>query len=177
MIYLTRFARPRLEYGLRTSAPLLTAPGGVRDELEVRHRGVRQERPFLREVVLAGRGRRDVPRSAFDGDDPIRLDLGVRIVELLQVEASDPASATPPPPVRVEGTALLVGPALLGRRQRLVFTCLAQGRPRKVRCSAPLLNTTVRAGSDPAQKVDSRLIFLATGVGLLASIGSMKSFL
>ncbi|MEV5574414.1 hypothetical protein AB0L06_30640 [Spirillospora sp. NPDC052269] len=71
--FLTRFARQRLEYRLRTAAPLLTAPDGVRDDLELRHRGVRLERPYLAEVVLTGRGRRDVPQAAFDGGDPIRL--------------------------------------------------------------------------------------------------------
>jgi hypothetical protein len=142
--YLTRFARQRLEYGLRTVAPLLTAPDGVRDGLELRHRGVLLERPYLAEVVLAGWGRRDVPRAAFDNGEPIRLDLGVRIVELLQITATDSASATPVPPARVDGTELLIGPALIGRRQRIVITCLTEDKPREVSCAAPLANARVR---------------------------------
>lgn len=142
--YLTRFARQRLDYGMRTVAPLLTAPDGVRDDLRLFHRGVRLEHPYLAEVVLAGRGRRDIPRSAFDNGDPIRLDLHVPIVELLQGSVIDAtSSATPAPRVRIDGTALLVGPALIGRRQRLTLTVLVEGEP-ALSCDAPLPNALVR---------------------------------
>lgn len=141
--YLTRFARQRLEYNLRTVAPLLSAPDGVRDDLEVRHRGAKLEHPYIAEVVLAGSGRRDIPRTDFDNGDPIRLDLSAPIVELLRVQATDTASATPAPPVRVDGSALLVGPALIGRRQRIVITALVEGEP-DLCCEAPLANARVR---------------------------------
>ncbi|WP_433236338.1 hypothetical protein [Actinomadura nitritigenes] len=142
--YLTRFARQRLECSLRTVAPLLTAPDAVRDELEVLHRGVKLEHPYMAEVVLAGSGRRDIPRADFDNGDPIRLDLGTPIVKLLRVQATDSASATPAPPVRVDGTALLVGPALIGRRQRIVLNALVKGELAGLRCEAPLPNARVR---------------------------------
>lgn len=154
--YLTRFARQRLEYGLRTVAPLLTAPDGVRDDLELRHRGVRLEQPHLVEVVLAGSGRRDIPGTSFDNGDPIRLDLGVPIVELLQITADDSASATPTPPVHAVGTALLVGPALIGRRQHLTLTALVQGEP-SLRCEAPLPNARVRRGVHAPEATRERL--------------------
>lgn len=56
--YLARFARQRLDFRLRTAAPLLTADGVRAGELELLHRGVKLEQPYLAEVVLAGRGRR-----------------------------------------------------------------------------------------------------------------------
>jgi hypothetical protein len=141
--YLTRFARPRLIYGVGTKTPLLTAPDGVRDDLELRHRGRLLKTPHVIEVVLAGEGRRDIPRTAFDGGEPIRLDLGAPIVELLQVKAVDSASATPTPPVHVDGAALLVGPALIGRRQTITITALVEGEP-TLHCDAPLPNARVR---------------------------------
>ncbi|MEU8304969.1 hypothetical protein AB0C84_15550 [Actinomadura sp. NPDC048955] len=166
--YLTRFARQRLIYGLRTVAPLLTAPAGVRDELELRHRGVKMEHPFVAEVLLAGRGRRDVPRAAFDNGEPIRLDLGVRVVELLRVAVTDSASATPTPPVRFEGTALLVGPALIGRRQSILLTCLLEDEPSTVSCSAPLPNARVtRARTrdlDPLLRGEIKIMMFAVPV-------------
>jgi hypothetical protein len=163
--YLTRFTRQQLAYGLRTVVPLLTAPEGVRDDLELRHRGISLEHPHLVEVVLAGRGRRDIPRAAFDNDEPIRLDLRVQIVELLQVTATDSASATPIPPARVDATALLIGPALIGRRQRLVLSCLVEGRP-SLHCSAPLPNARVRrhAYDDDLPGLSSTQIAFAAGM-------------
>ncbi|KAB2376959.1 hypothetical protein [Actinomadura montaniterrae] len=140
--YLTRFARQRLDFGLRTVAPLLGALDG-RAEVELLHHGTKLRRPHLAEVVLIGRGRRDIPRAAFDNGDPIRFDLTARVVELLEVKATDSASATPIPQARTEGSALLVGPALIGRRQRVVFRVLVEGRP-YLRCEAPLPNAQVR---------------------------------
>ncbi|MEU4827101.1 hypothetical protein AB0H37_34965 [Actinomadura sp. NPDC023710] len=160
--YLTRFARQRLDYRLRIVVPLLTAPAGVRDDLELRHRGVRLTHPYIVAVELVGRGRRDIPHAAFDNGQPIRLDLGVPIVELLRITATDSASATPEPPVRVEGTALLIGPALIGRRQRIVLTCLMQNRPQSLRCSAPLPNAQVRRrDTDPLPLPSDRLLLIA----------------
>ncbi|WP_089316993.1 hypothetical protein [Actinomadura mexicana] len=167
--YLTRFARQRLDYGLRTVAPLLTAPDGVRDDLELRHRGVKLERPYLTEVVLAGRGRRDIPRSAFDNGAPIRLNLGAAIVELLQVKTTDSASSTPPPPVATDAEALLIGPGLIGRRQRITLSVLVEGEP-DLSCEAPLPNARVRSRSvDPIDPVDraADLLRLTLAAGLL----------
>lgn len=50
--YLTRFARQRLEYGLRMATPLLAADGVRIDELELLHRGICEDgRVPLRVVV------------------------------------------------------------------------------------------------------------------------------
>jgi hypothetical protein len=171
--YLTRFARQRLEYGLRTVTALLTAPEGVREDLQLFHQGASIENPYLAEVVLAGRGRRDISRNAFDNGDPIRLELGTPIVELLQVSATDSASATPVPSVQVDETALLIGPALIGRRQLITLTVLVEDRP-SLTCAAPLPNAQVRARPDDLPErmsISTRdlpavasMIFLAGGI-------------
>ncbi len=38
------FSRRRLYYGMRAAAPLLTAPAGMRSDLELRHRGTPADR-------------------------------------------------------------------------------------------------------------------------------------
>jgi hypothetical protein len=73
--YRTAFPRRRLLWGVATEAPLLSAPDGVRGELELRHDGRLLTDPQVLEVVLTVQGRRDIPSSAFDGGAPIRLDV------------------------------------------------------------------------------------------------------
>ncbi|WUI03988.1 hypothetical protein OHR68_20050 [Spirillospora sp. NBC_00431] len=95
-------------------------------------------------------------------------------MELLQIETNDPASATPAPPVGVDGTALLVGPALLGRRQRIALTALVKDRP-SLRCEAPLLNACVRR--ERVVKVP-RVVIAAVSfvIGSLIATSSMWMF-
>jgi hypothetical protein len=146
--YTIGFPRRRLLYYVRTETPLLTAPDGVRDDLELKHRGRLLERPYVIELVIVGRGRRDIPRDAFDNGEPIRLDLGVPIVELLQSTTSDSDSSRPVPQVRVDGTALAVGPVLIGRRQELVLSALVEGKP-SLRCEAALTDVRVQQRLPP----------------------------
>lgn len=69
---------------------------------------------------------------------------------------------TPPPPVQVDGTVLLVGPGLIGRRQQIAMTALVEGQP-DLHCTAPLPNALVR----PFDREGSQtrpIEFVATGV-------------
>lgn len=77
--FLTRFARPRLEYAMGTVTPLLTAPDGVRADLELSHRGVRLEHPYVVQVTLTGRGRRDIPRDTLTMVPPSGSTWGRRL--------------------------------------------------------------------------------------------------
>jgi hypothetical protein len=141
--YTVGLPRRRLLYGLRKVTPLVTAPDGVRAELELSHRGQSLDQPHVIEFELVGRGRRDISHGAFDAGAPIRFDLLTPIIELLEVAASDSSSSTPMPPVRIDGTVLTVGPSLIGRRQKLVFSLLVEGEP-TLRCEAPLPDVEVR---------------------------------
>jgi hypothetical protein len=81
--------------------------------------------PYLLEVTLTARGRRDIPSSAFDQGRTLVFGLGARIVKVLQVRCS-PASSLAPP-VAIEGSALKVGPELVGRRQITTISVLVDG--------------------------------------------------
>src|SRR6266496_479354 len=101
------FPRRRLYYGMRAAAPLLTAPPGMRSDLELRHRGTPAGRkggdhadadawqvladPHVLTLELVSRGRKDIPSEAYDDHQPLRLDIGARIVEVLQA-TSEPAT-------------------------------------------------------------------------------------
>jgi hypothetical protein len=139
--YMGAFSRRRLLWGASTVAPLLSAPDGVRGKLELRHDGQLLTDPHVLEVVLTVQGRRDIPSDAFDNDTPIRVEAGVPIVELLRVVA-EPSSPRAPG-TRVDGTALEVGPGLIGRRQKLTFTLLVEGEP-DLDCQAHLIDVDPR---------------------------------
>src|SRR6266498_2108359 len=114
------FHRRRLYYGMRAAAPLLTAPPGMRSDLELRHRGTPPEStggehadadawqvladPRVLTLELVSRGRKDIPSDAYDDRQPLRLDVGARIVEVFQT-ASRPA-AQPAPQITADGTSL-----------------------------------------------------------------------
>jgi len=74
------FPRRRLYYGMRAAAPLLTAPPGMRSDLELRHRGTPADRKDgehadagdwqvladtrVLTLELVSRGRKDIPSEA-----------------------------------------------------------------------------------------------------------------
>ncbi|WP_147312425.1 hypothetical protein [Thermomonospora umbrina] len=160
LMYRAQFPKRRLMYWRRSVTPLLTAPAGVRGDVELRHKGRVLERPYAVDVILAGRGRRDVPSSAFDGG-PLRLDVGAPIVEVLQV-IDDPKCSTPTPRVRVDGSALLVGPDLIGRRQRIVFSLLVEDRP-TLTCRSPLIDVPVGKGPPGLPRGPVGMVLFAIG--------------
>lgn len=122
-----RAANPkrRLLYGMRAVTPLINSRPDLPQDIEVRRAGQALEQPQLVTVELASRGRIDIAREAFDGGEPLRLDLGVPIVECLKVATSP--SDRPDPAWKTDGSALLVGPSHIGKRQTTVFSLLIDG--------------------------------------------------
>jgi hypothetical protein len=150
------FPRRRLYYGLRAAAPLLTAPPGMRSDLELRHRG----RPVVSEVgdhadawqvladprvltlELVSRGRKDIPSDAYDDHQPLQLDVGARIVEVLQA-TSKPTSLLAPQ-LAADGTSLKIGPSLIGKRHEITITVLTDGGEPSLTCQSPLIDVQIR---------------------------------
>ncbi len=139
--------RQRLYYWAPPATPLLAS--GMRGiaDLEIRHDGRQLADPYLLEVTLTARGGRDIPSSAFDQGRSLVFDLGAGIVKVLQVRCS-PASSLRPP-VTNEGSALRVGPELVGRRQTTTISVLVDGdRPHLV-CTQPVLAQVTLIPRDP----------------------------
>jgi hypothetical protein len=91
---------------------------------------------------LSSRGRRDITREAFDECLPVELDLGVRIRDIADIWSSRPSARMVK--VRADGRRLLVGPSLIGRRQDLRFTVIAEAKPPSLACQASLVDVAVR---------------------------------
>jgi hypothetical protein len=154
------FPRRRLYYGMRAAAPLLTAPPGMRSDLELRHRGTPADRkggdhadagdgawqvladPRVLTLELVSRGRKDIPSDAYDDHQPLRLDVGARIVEVLQA-ISRPA-AQPAPQITADGTSLRIGPSLIGKRHEITITVLTDGGEPSLTCQSPLIDVQIR---------------------------------
>jgi len=144
------FPRRRLYFGLRAAAPLLAAPAGIRGDLELLHRGTALADPRVVTVELVSRGRRDIPSEAFDSGQPLVLDVGARIVEVLQVTSGP--GILPAPRINPDGTALEIGPSLVGRRQEITINVLTDGGQPSLACRSPLIDVQVRPrgeGSPP----------------------------
>jgi hypothetical protein len=98
-LLVTWVPRQRLYYWAPPATPLLV-PGLRETGLEIRHDGRQLVDPYLLEVTLTARGRRDIPSSAFDQGRPLVFDLGAGIVKVLQVRCSPASSLAPRSPAR-----------------------------------------------------------------------------
>ena len=132
----------RLYFGLRAAAPLLAAPAGIRGDLEPRHRGTALADPRVVTVELVSRGRKDIPSEAYDDRQPLVLDVGARIVEVLQVTSGP--GILPVPRITPDGAALKIGPSLIGRRQEITINILTDGGQPSLACRSPLIDVQVR---------------------------------
>ncbi|WP_344606919.1 hypothetical protein [Streptomyces glaucus] len=109
--------------------------------LEVRRNGTLLTDPHLVEVVLTNPGRRDIASTAFDGGEPLRVDLAVPYLEVLRTESS-PSSAQLPP-ARVHGSVLSVGPGRIGCGTTISYLLLVDTAPTYT-CRHSLLDVEVR---------------------------------
>jgi hypothetical protein len=118
------------------------AANAVRTTLEVRHNGRVIVDPHLLEVVLHNDGRRDIPSEAFDAGQPLKVDVGAPILELL------PPSSKPPgyriPSITVEDSTLQIGPGLIAKGQRLTLFFFTDGRTTHPSIDAALIDVRVR---------------------------------
>jgi hypothetical protein len=140
--YVVGFPKRRLLYAMPVLAPLLSAPADVQGDLELRRHGTVLTDPHLLEIRLVARGRKDIPSSAYDSGEPIRFDVGARIVELLR-STSDPQS-DPLPKYAFNGTTLTIGPSRIGKRQIIAFTLLTDGERPCLTCQSSLIDVQVR---------------------------------
>ena len=158
-----------------TITPLLNSEPEVSQHLEIR-RGDRVLRhPHVMNIELESKGRHDIPRDAFDGGEPLCLDVGAPIIEVLKITRTphDRGSV----PVKVDGPRLLVGPCLIGLSETIVFSLLVDGpSPRLGPPEQSLTDVEIRR-KDSAYGVVARRMRLALlgGAAGAMSIGGIAS--
>jgi len=158
------FPRRRLHYGLRDAAPLLRSGSGMPSNLQLQHRqapadtaddgesGVSAawqilDKPRVLTLQLISRGRKDIPSDAYNDHQPLRLDVGIRIVEILQVTSRPKTLGAPE--ITIDGTSLRIGPGLIGRRHEITIHVLTDGGMPRLTCRSPLIDVQVRHRTDP----------------------------
>ena len=142
-------SKRRLMYSMPVVTPLLNAMADMPTDIEVRRGGHTLKDPCVVNIKLAGQGRRDIQRPDFDGGRPVRLDIGTPIVECLKV-ITTPADRGKPE-CRIDGSALLIGPCLIGKRQSTTFSLLVEGsEPVLSRPEQILADVSIRYGDPDA---------------------------
>lgn len=154
----------RVHYGMQLVVQMLKAPEGVRSDLELFHRGKQLADPYIVELQITGRGRKDIPSSAFDGGAPIRLDVSTQVVEVLQV-ISKPESL-PVPKVEASKSEIRIGPSFIGKRQTVSITALTDGHEPALTWQSSLID--VQISPDPPETL--RLF-----IGLRVALGGIAS--
>jgi hypothetical protein len=165
-----RVANPkrRLMYAMPVITPLLNNVNGITGNIEVRRDGQPLTNPRVVELKLSTRGRNDIPRSAFDGERPIRLDIGTPIVQCLTV-TTHPADRTMPQPT-IDGTALLIHPTLIGKRQTTVYSLLIDGpQPTLSKPEQTLTDVDIQ-NHDPDEPVTAVAAVAAVAVAAVAAV-------
>ena len=124
--------------------PLLNpAPDAPRPGIEVRRGDRLLADPHAVEVRLVNEGRRDIPSAAFDQRQPLILDVGAPIVEILKIASSPEREVL----VTVQGASVKIGPALIVRRQEISLSLLVDGAASRLTCpQPPLIDIDVRYG-------------------------------
>jgi hypothetical protein len=161
-----RVANPkrRLWYSMSTVTPLVLRRTDLSRDLRILYGDDQLQSPHTANIQLVSRGRLDIPRSAFDGDEPLQLDVSAQIVEILNV-ATSPDRANPP--VEYAGSKLFVGPCLIGRREKVVVSLLIEGDPELHPLPQSLENVDIRPGDPELDR--ARLRQTLTGAAGLAT--------
>ena len=152
------FSRQRLQFSVLDTA-LIARDGHVRaPDLKISYRGEVVQAPHVVRIQLVARSGRDIPSLAFDNGKPLELDIGTRVVEVLQW------SATLAKVGRSVAGRVEISPQLIRRRAVMTIDLLVDGEP-LVQVNSPLIDVDVqRSRDDPDSWLAIRvapLIFLA----------------
>ena len=171
-----RAANPkrRLWYSMPTVTPLVRRGKELSRELKIIYGDHQLESPTTVNIQFISKGRLDIPRSAFDGQQPLQLDVGARIVEVLNVTTSP---NRPVPPLKPDDSKLFIGPTLIGRREKIVISLLVDGDPNLSGLPQSLENVDIRQGNpEQARQIRTTWVSLLV-VLLLAVIGGLVTAL
>ena len=159
--------RRRLYYGMRAAAPLLTAPHGMRNKLELRYDGTALTDPRVITVELSSRSRKDIANDAYNGGQPLLVDVGAPIMEVLQITSVP--KTYPQPSVVAHETALAIGPSLIGRRHDITITVLTDGGTPSLSCRSPLIDVRIDPRLVERAAADRRQLMALGAIAVVAA--------
>jgi hypothetical protein len=161
------FTRLRMVYKLEASAPLIHEAVSPDPKLMINYETESVREPHIMHISLSNTGKRDIPSYAFDQQMPLRIDLGAKIVAIL--------NSTPQPDTAPElkackcGTELAIGPSLIPSHVRLDFLLLVDGRGNGLTHKSPLENVELRQVI-PGQRTEHNFKATAAGYAVVAVV-------
>ncbi|MFP1624044.1 hypothetical protein ACLB9X_02210 [Streptomyces sp. 5K101] len=99
--------------------------------------------PRLVGLRLENTGRRDISSAQFDQGEPLRIDLGLPVVELVSM-AAEPPSALGLSPDGWGDHGMTIRPGRLGTGEAITYTLLVDGDPSFYRLTHSLVDVKVK---------------------------------
>jgi hypothetical protein len=146
-----RVAKPKRQLwcSLKPPAPLIVNRPGLSRELRVMYGDDQVVAPHTVSVELKSRGRRiDIPSAAFDKGQPLVIDVGVTILEILESTTGPDRTL---PKLAYKDSNLLIGPSLIKWDRSIIISLLTEGRPNLGPLNQQLENVDIRNG-DPSRE-------------------------
>jgi hypothetical protein len=135
------FARRWLVYELLAAGPIIQMPTEGRKDLAVVYDGTVLDDPRFAQLRLVNRSRKDVPSDTFDQGMPLRFDLGVTILKVLQT--TQVPNEPPLPKVGIDDQVVEIGPSLIRKRSQIDLVLIADGPITSLTCHNPLVDVKV----------------------------------
>ena len=173
VFYVAKPPRRELAWQVRACVPLLNDQAHkMSAHVEVRVDGEPIKDPTVVEIRVFNRGRRDIPNSAFNDRQPLRMEVGTRVVKHLN-RVSEPKDTTTPT-IKVDDTGFVLLPGLIKKGQSITVLLLLDGAEPDVCVSAsPLIDIPVR--QRPVGVESTRLPALLTTPGAIAGAGGVTA--
>jgi hypothetical protein len=165
----------QLSLSLTTARLLTNAAGSVGSDIRIVHSKLGNLRsPSVAWISLVNSGRADVASSHFDGDQPLRLDLGTPILQQLEPVSEGGGPGSQPPSIAFENSTVLVGPGRIAHKQRIIYPVLVDGEARLQIQRNPLIDVAV-ATLAARVRWYTRIPTLITGMLIFAIIQAVSA--
>ncbi|MGW0188198.1 hypothetical protein ACWDV7_20835 [Streptomyces sp. NPDC003362] len=146
-VYATRraaFPKRRLVYSFSSSSLVQRHQRNVSANVLHIRLGERElHNPRLVSLRLENTGRRDISSAQFDQGDPLRIVLGLPVVELVSI-AAEPPGALGLIPSGWDDHGMSIRPGRLGAGEAITYTLLVDGDPSFYRLTHALIDVKVR---------------------------------
>ncbi|MFD8666228.1 hypothetical protein ACFV1U_12585 [Streptomyces microflavus] len=151
-VYATRraaFPKRRLVYSFSSDSLVQRHQRNVSSNVLHIRLGERElHNPRLVSLRLENTGRRDISSAQFDQGEPLRIILGLPVVELVSM-AAEPPAALGLIPGDVDDNGISIRPGRLGAGEAITYTLLVDGDPSFYRLAHALIDVKVKEKFPP----------------------------
>lgn len=140
--YNTSKSKRFLDYYLMVIADLGHYLPAGDSEIQIIRGTERIDKPHLVEIRFKYNGRSDISAADWDGGKPMKIDVHVPIVSMIEAKSFPAHYSTPE--AKIGGSIITLEPGLIRRNQEISFTVLVDGYPR-LSVDSHIINVKVSA--------------------------------